>query len=250
MYYHYLMHCEFKLTPGPRPGFETPQEIGRTWTSATREPPHLLYTSGKTHWSTDYPDLALLPQVWQTLAVPGYLTDSIFHPFIPHFTLPSLPHKFIYVYQLCSLPLLCYCTASKKSSLSFCSYSRPSELWKSTCGHDLHLRIIFRCSLWLLCGGGRCSGAAARAAGLAWLPACGTVGGFVSTQVCAGALRICWSSWWSGDTALFCNDLWCSNAPHTPSSRGEADVPLAYQSYCVASWAKGWNIPAPSRSHL
>ena len=53
MYYHYLMHCEFKLTPGPRPGFETPQEIGRTWTSATREPPHLLYTSGKTVWHHD-----------------------------------------------------------------------------------------------------------------------------------------------------------------------------------------------------
>ena len=184
------------------------------------------------HWQYLWWDLV----TWQTV---------FFTPIISHFTLPSLPHKFIYVCQLCSLPLFCYCIASKKSSLSFCSYSRPSELWKSTCGHDLHSRIILRCSLRLLCGGGRCCEAPARAAGLAWLPACGTVGGFVSTQVCAGALCICWSAWRSGDTALFCNELWCSNAPHTPSSRGEADVPLAFQSYCAASWAKGMKYTRP-----
>ena len=93
---------------------------------------------------------------------------------------------------------------------------------------------------WRALLGGSCSG---RGCGVA---ACLWHSGWIRehSSVCWG-LRIFLSSWWSGDTALFCNELWCSNAPHTPSSRGEADVPLAYQSYCAASWAKGMKYTRP-----
>ena len=207
--------------------------------SASRESPHLehrLHRPGSTPSTAQTLRSGLLAVPWMR---PCDLT--VFSPPSFPISLCHLSHinLYIYVCQLCSLPHFCYCIALKKSSLSFYSHSRPSGLWKATYGHYLHSRIVSRCSLWLLCGDECCCGAAARAAGLAWLPACGTVGGFVSSQVCAGALRICKPFWWSGDAALFCNDLWCNNAPHTPSSRGEADVPLAYQSSCAVSWAKG-----------
>ena len=70
-----------------------------------------------------------------------------------------------------------------------------------------------------MCGGGRSSGAPAQAADLAWLPACGTVGGFVSTQVCAGA---CASSCHLDDlVTLHCSAMSCGAAMHrTPPPPG------------------------------
>ena len=81
-------------------------------------------------------DLALLPPLRKIsrsrpLAVPlmrhCYLTDSIFHPIIPHFTLSSLSHKFIYVCQLCSLPHFCYCCIKENISFILLLYLAPLD---------------------------------------------------------------------------------------------------------------------------
>ena len=147
-------------------------------------------------------------------------------------------------------------SANSVPSLTFSS-SRP--LWYSENQLAFHLRIMFRCSFWLLYGGECCWGAAASAAVVDWLHGCGGVDGLVRSRVWAEALHLC-QSWSDELVKLQWAGSICGAAMHLTlpprgarltlwySTQGRCTsvyVPLAFSLLCAVSWAKAWNMACP-----
>ena len=161
-----------------------------------------------------------------------------------HFTI-SLIIKFIYVCQLWTLhhsanSILYLKIFTCSLSLSY-SYSRP--LWNS----EIHLVAYIS----ELCSGaptGHCMGESA-AVGLLLGCGCGPDAELWQSGWIWARSSVGWGLsplpvmiWWSSDAALSWQDLWCSNAPHTPSSRCEADAVIQHLRALHFSCAIGFSV--------
>ena len=145
---------------------------------------------------------------------------------VPSTTLPTLQNTWKFLHVLSHSPTL---TLAPSETLKFI-------LWPIFLNYVQVLPLVtvwVRVQLGDCCFGCGC-GPAAQLWHSGWIWAQSSVGwGFVPLPVMI---------WWSSDAALTWPDLGCSNAPHTPSSRCEADAVIQHLRALHFSCAIGFSV--------